>query len=93
MNKKFKYGTPLSREALPEGPRRLPQYDECLREFLRSGSEAWKVNLDELPSKDVRVILSSLKWRVNNKEEFKDKKIRVLMRDNQVYLEREKTIV
>lgn len=87
MKKEYKYGAPISKEDLPHGPRRLPQYDECLEEFLRSGDEVWKVSLDALPSKNVRVVLSSLKWRTKHKPEFK--KIKVFMRKNNVYLERE----
>jgi hypothetical protein len=88
MNKKYKYGTPIPREDLPQGPRRLPQYDECLREFLASGHDVWKVNIDALPSQDIRVVLSSLKWRINNKPEFKN--IRTFLREGKIYLERVK---
>jgi len=74
---------------MPKPRRRLPQYDECLREFLESGYAHWKVNLKALPSKNVRVVLSSLKWRVKNKPEFKN--IRVFMNKNQIYLEKVKS--
>lgn len=87
MNKKtsFKYGTPVDATQV-SSRRRLPQYDECLREFLQSENKYWKVNSEALPSKNTRVILSSLKWRVKNKTEFK--KIQVSMNNKEVYLER-----
>jgi hypothetical protein len=81
----FKYGKPASPVAVKPKVR-LPQYDEALEEFLKSGCENWEVSMDALPSKKPRVILSSLKWRVKNKEEFK--KIRVFMYKNKIYLER-----
>jgi len=84
--KEFKYGEPISPEEMPKPRRRLPQYDECLREFLRSGYDYWKVNLDSLPSKDPKVVLSSLKWRVKHKKEFKN--IRVIMHNGKIFLER-----
>jgi len=40
-------------------------------------------------SRKPRVVLSSLKWRVKNKQEFKG--IRAFMHKNKVYLEKEKT--
>ncbi|MEM2741974.1 MAG: hypothetical protein QXD95_07490 [Nitrososphaeria archaeon] len=87
MDKKtFKYGKPLSPTEMPKPRKRLPQYDECLKEFLESGYKYWEVNMDALPSKKPRVILSSLKWRVKNKPEFKN--IRVFMYKGKIYLER-----
>jgi len=83
---KYKYGKRVSIIEVPKRRRRLPQYDECLREFLVSGNEVWKVNIDALPSKNVKVILSSLKWRTSHKPEFKE--IQVFSRKYQVYLER-----
>ena len=64
-NKKtaYKYVKPMDAEKVARRRKRLPQYDECLREFLESGSKAWKVNLKELPSQEPRRVLSSLKWR------------------------------
>jgi hypothetical protein len=82
---KFKYGKPASPVAV-KPKKRLPQYDEALREFLKSGYDNWEVNVDALPSKKPRVVLSSLKWRVKNKQEFE--KIRVFMYKNKIYLER-----
>ena len=82
----YKYGKPASPVAV-KPKRRLPQYDECLREFLKSGYDNWEVNMNALPSKKPRVVLSSLKWRVKNKREFE--KIRVFMHKNKVYLEKE----
>lgn len=84
---KFRYGGPISPKEMPKPRKRLPQYDECLREFLGSGHAHWKVNIDVLPSKNIRVILSSLKWRTN-KPEFRN--IRVVMSKNQIYLEKVK---
>jgi len=85
MSKKFKYGKPVSKEEMPK-PKRLPEYDECLREFLNSGHDYWEVNIDTMPSKNIKVILSSLKWRIKNKPEFKNKNIRVFSKKNRVYL-------
>jgi hypothetical protein len=85
--KEYRYGTPIPREELPKPTKRLPEYDECLREFMSSGHDIWKINLDALPGKNMRVVLSSLKWRTKHKREFK--KIKVFMRKNSVYLERE----
>jgi hypothetical protein len=86
--KKLKYGEPINPEEMPKPRKRLPEYDECLREFLESGQTCWRVNLKALPSKNNRVILSSLKWRIRNKPEFKD--IQVVMSKNQIYLEKVK---
>jgi hypothetical protein len=88
MKKKFIYGSPLDKAELPS-PKRLPQYDECLREFVSSGSDAWKVDKASLPSKDERVILSSLKWRTRGKlKEFGN--IHVFMKKKEIYLEKVK---
>ena len=62
----FKYGKPASPVAA-KPKKRLPQYDEALEEFLKSGYNNWEVNLEALPSKKPRVVLSSLKWRIKNK--------------------------
>jgi hypothetical protein len=80
----FRYGMPVSNVEKPRPRKRLPEYDECLDEFLRSGSSTWKVNADAFPSKKVKVILSSLKWRVNHVERFKG--IDVFLSKNQIYL-------
>ena len=88
LNKnEFKYGVPISPSEAPKSRKRLPEYDDCLREFKKSGHKNWKVNINALPSKDPRVILSSLKWRTKHKEEFKG--IQVIMSKNEIYLERE----
>lgn len=84
--KKFKYGVPISPEEMPRSRKRLPEYDECLREFLASDQSFWKVNTEALPSKKMRVILSSLKWRTKHKDEFKG--INVVMFKNQIYLQK-----
>ena len=88
QEKKFRYGTPISPSEMPTPRKRLPQYDECLREFLNSGYSHWEVDMDALPSHNPRVVLSSLKWRIENKEEFHS--IRVFMHKNMIYLEKEK---
>lgn len=84
--KKFKYGKPISLDKIPKPRKRLPQYDECLREFLESKYTHWEVDLNALPSKKPRVVLSSLKWRVKNKPEFRE--IRVFMHKGKIYLEK-----
>lgn len=86
MSKKYKYGKPVNKKQIPKPKRRLPQYDECLKEFLASGHEIWKVNINALPTENVKVILSSLKWRTKHNPEFKN--IQVFSRKNQVYLEK-----
>ena len=90
-NKKFEFGEPLNLNELPK-PRRLQKYDECLREFIDSGYSLWRVNVETLPSNDLRVILSSLKWRLKNREEFKGKNLGVFMRNKQIYIKRESPI-
>lgn len=84
--KTFRFGRPVSSKEMPKPRKRLPQYDDCLREFLESEHNYWQVDINALPNKKPRVILSSLKWRIENKEEFKN--IRVFMRNNQIYLEK-----
>jgi hypothetical protein len=86
--KEIDYGIPIKREALPKPTKRLPQYDECLRAFIKSESELWKVNIQVLPSKNIRVVLSALKWRINHRPEFKGKGIHAFMRGNNIYLEK-----
>lgn len=86
--KKFRFGKPVGPQEMPKPRKRLPQYDECLKEFLSSGHNHWEVDIDALPSQKPRVVLSSLKWRVRNNEEYKD--VRVIMSKNKIYLEREK---
>jgi hypothetical protein len=39
-----------------------------------------------LPSQKPRVVLSSLKWRIGNKPEFKG--IEAIMKDSRIYLKR-----
>jgi len=84
---KYKFGEPIDSKEMPKSKRRLRQYDECLREFLASGCSNWKVNIEALPSTNARVILSSLKWRLNNVDEFKGKGINAFLNKSQVYLE------
>lgn len=85
---KIVYGTPVKKDELPKPTKRLPQYDDCLKAFLSSEADLWKVNIDALPSRDIRVVLSSLKWRIKHRPEFKD--IQVFMRRNSIYLEKTK---
>ena len=86
MSKKYKYGAPVRPDKVPKQRRRLPQYDECLREFLSSGDQFWRVDIKALPSDNPKVIVSSLKWRTKHKAEFE--RIRVFARKNHIYLER-----
>lgn len=88
QEKKFRYGVPISSSEMPKPRTRLPQYDECLREFLGSGQNYWEVDVSSLPSQEPRVVLSSLKWRVKNDSNFKD--IQVVMHKNRIYLTRGK---
>jgi hypothetical protein len=81
----FKYGKPLKSDEMPESKKRLPQYDECLEEFLKSGHSYWEVNMDSLPSKDPRVVLSSLKWRTK-KPQFKS--IEIVWQKAKIYLKK-----
>jgi hypothetical protein len=87
-NKEFKYGMAVSNVEKPKPRKRLPQYDECLNEFLKSEDDIWQVKADAFPSKKIKVILSSLKWRVNHVERFKG--ISVFLSKNQIYLEKVK---
>jgi hypothetical protein len=91
MDKEFRYGTPVKPDEMPRSRKRHLQYDECLEEFLDSGQRFWRVNLEALPSRKPRVILSSLKWRIRKKEQFRN--IKAFMSKNQIYLESEKTSV
>jgi len=85
----FRYGKPVSPKNMPTSRKRLREYDDCLREFLESAYSNWEVNLSSLPSKKPRVILSSLKWRTKNNDEFKN--IKAIMSKNRIYLEKVKT--
>ena len=90
MNNKetsFKYGTPVNSAKASSRRKRLPQYDECLREFLKSGNKYWKVKTEALPSDKPRVVLSSLKWRIKH---FPKKygKVKAFMSKGEIYLER-----
>ena len=80
----FKYGEPVAE--IPKPRVKHKEYDECLYEFLSSGSRYWKLKLESLPNKDPRAILSSLKWRIRSKPQFRS--IRVIMYKGQIYLER-----
>ena len=82
--KKYKYGEPITKDEFSKSTRRLPQYDECLKEFLSSSEEIWRINFNALPSKDPKVVLSSLKWRIKNKQDFKN--IKPFLRKGKIYL-------
>ena len=84
ISKKFRYGVPIESNEVPKPRKRLPQYDECLREFVDSGYDNWKVDMSTLPSQKPRVVLSSLKWRIKNKSEFGD--IQAIMNNKEIYL-------
>jgi len=85
---KHKYVQPISSEEFLMSTRRLPQYDECLKEFIESEDEICRVNIAALPSKNSRVVLSSLKWRIKTKPAFKN--IRIFLRKGNIYLEKVK---
>ena len=84
-NKNVKYGTPVDASEIFKRKKRLPEYDDCLTKFLESEDKAWEVNLDVLPSKKPRIVLSSLKWRTK-KSKFKG--IQVIMKKKKIYLKR-----
>jgi hypothetical protein len=83
-----KYFKPITSDKMPKPRTRLPQYDMCLEEFLASNSNYGEVNLEALPSKNERIVLSSLKWRINNNPSFKG--IRAIMHDKKIFLEKVK---
>jgi len=86
--KSYRYGKPVSPDKMPKPRKRLPEYDDCLKEFVESGHNNWEVDTDSLPSKDPGVVLSSLKWRIKNNPYFKN--FRVIMHKNKIYLEKVK---
>jgi hypothetical protein len=82
-----KYGKPITSDKMPQSRvKRLPEYDWALREFLASKSNYYEVNIEALPSKNIRVVLSSLKWRVKNNSEFKG--IKIVMSKGKIFLEK-----
>jgi hypothetical protein len=82
-----KYGKPITADNMPLSKvKRLPQYDEALREFLASKSNYYEINIEALPSRNIRVVLSSLKWRVKNNSEFRN--IKVVMSKGKIFLEK-----
>jgi hypothetical protein len=88
-NKKaiYKHGSPIDLSKVSRRRKRLPQYDVCLKEFLNSPHNGWKVDLTTLPSKSPRVVLSSLKWRIKKfPKEYGE--IKVFMSKGEIYLER-----
>lgn len=86
MSSNHKYGKPIGAKEMPKPKRRLPQYDECLEEFLNSIDNYWEVNLDTLPSKNVMIILSSLKWRIKNNSKYEN--ITVVMSKGKIFLQK-----
>jgi hypothetical protein len=89
QKKNFKYGKPLSSKEAPKPRKRLPEYDEALREFLNSGADYWMIDIKALPSKDPMVVLSSIRWRIKNKPDQLGN-IRVFMRKSNIYLQKVK---
>jgi hypothetical protein len=84
-----KYGKPITSDKMPQSKvKRLPQYDEALLEFLASNSNYYEIDIEALPSKNIRVVLSSLKWRVKNNSEFRN--IKVVMNKGKIFLEKVK---
>ncbi len=71
---------------MPKAKKRLPQYDDCLMEFLNSKASSWEVNLEALPSKNVMIVLSSLKWRIKNDAMYHN--IKVVMSKGKIFLEK-----
>lgn len=71
---------------MPKPRKRMPQYDACLNEFLAFEGNYWEVNMDALPSKDERTVLSAFKWRIKNNPKFKD--IKTVMHNGKIFLER-----
>lgn len=85
-NNNFTYGKPITKDKMPKSRKRMPQYDACLNEFLASGSNYWEVNMDALPSRDQRTVLSAFKWRIQNNHKFKN--IKTVMQNGKIFLER-----
>jgi hypothetical protein len=86
MMSNYKYGKPIESKNMPKAKKRLPQYDECLKEFVDSNANYWEINLEELPSKNVMIILSSLKWRIKNNTEYNG--IKVVMSKGKIFLQK-----
>jgi hypothetical protein len=86
MNNNYRYGKPIESKNMPGAKKRLPQYDECLMEFLNSYASCWEVNLDALPSNNPTVVLSSLKWRIKNDVMYGG--IKVVMSKGKIFLEK-----
>jgi hypothetical protein len=82
----YTYGRPISKDKMPKPRKRMPQYDMCLNEFLISGSNYWEVNMDSLPSKDQRTVLSAFKWRIGNDPNFAN--IKAIMQNGKIFLEK-----
>jgi hypothetical protein len=86
MTNNHKYGKAIGAREMPKPKRRLPQYDECLEEFVNSKDNYWEVNLEELPSQNVMKVLSSLKWRLKDKTKYGN--IKVVMSKGKIFLEK-----
>ena len=63
----------------------MPQYDECLNEFLASENSYWEVSIEAMPSKNVNTILSALKWRTKNNPKYSN--IKIVMQNGKIFLE------
>ena len=82
----YTYGKPIAKDKMPKARKRMPQYDLCLNEFLASQSNCWEVNMEALPSKNERTVLSALKWRINNNPKYNE--IKAVMSNGKIFLER-----
>ena len=82
-----KYIKIITSDKMPKSRvKRLPQYDEALKEFIDSNANFGVVKMDTLPSKNPRVVLSSLKWRIKNNPQYKG--TRAVMSKGKIYLEK-----
>jgi hypothetical protein len=82
----YTYGKPTTKDKMPKPRKRMPQYDECLNEFIASDSNYWEVNMEALPSKDEHTVLSAFKWRIKNNPKFAN--IKAVMRNGRIFLEK-----
>jgi hypothetical protein len=82
----YNYGKPITKDKMPKARMRMPQYDACLNEFITSESKYWEVNMEALPSKDERTVLSAFKWRIKNNPKFAN--IKAVMHNGRIFLEK-----
>jgi hypothetical protein len=81
----FTYGKPITKDKMPKPRKRMPQYDECLNEFLASKNNYWEINIESLPSTNANTILSALKWRIKNNPRYS--KIKIVMQNGKIFLQ------